>query len=107
MIEVLDVARGSRLLGASRILGVGRRGAMGAGGLVLLRRKSQGERIVIDPLAPPASGARGVGDRLDAAPPAVASGPEADHVRDVDLFARWFGARGYGPFLFWGRRRTE
>jgi hypothetical protein len=22
-------------------------------------------------------------------------------VRDVDLFVRWYGARAYGPFLFW------
>ena len=24
-----------------------------------------------------------------------------DHVRDVDLFVRWYGARAYGPQLFW------
>ena len=24
-----------------------------------------------------------------------------DHVRDVDLFVRWYGARAYGPLLFW------
>ena len=24
-----------------------------------------------------------------------------DHVRDVDLFARWYGADAYGPSLFW------
>jgi glyoxylase-like metal-dependent hydrolase (beta-lactamase superfamily II) len=24
-----------------------------------------------------------------------------DHVRDVDLFVRWYGARAYGPSLFW------
>ena len=24
-----------------------------------------------------------------------------DHVRDVDLFVRWFDARALGPFLFW------
>ncbi len=24
-----------------------------------------------------------------------------DHVRDVDLFARWYGARAHGPMLFW------
>jgi hypothetical protein len=22
-------------------------------------------------------------------------------VRDVDLFVRWYGARAYGPYLFW------
>ena len=24
-----------------------------------------------------------------------------DHVRDVDLFARWYGAAAYGPQLYW------
>ena len=24
-----------------------------------------------------------------------------DHVRDVDLFVRWYGARAFGPQLFW------
>ena len=24
-----------------------------------------------------------------------------DHVRDVDLFVRWYGARAFGPRLFW------
>ena len=24
-----------------------------------------------------------------------------DHVRDVDLFARWYNAEAHGPFLFW------
>jgi hypothetical protein len=24
-----------------------------------------------------------------------------DHVRDVDLFVRWYGARAFGPSLFW------
>jgi hypothetical protein len=24
-----------------------------------------------------------------------------DHVRDVDLFVRWYGADAYGPNLFW------
>ena len=24
-----------------------------------------------------------------------------DHIRDVDLFVRWYGARAYGPQLFW------
>jgi hypothetical protein len=25
----------------------------------------------------------------------------ADHVRDVDLFVRWYGVRALGPVLFW------
>src|SRR4029450_9575742 len=24
-----------------------------------------------------------------------------DHVRDIDLFVRWYGARAFGPWLFW------
>src|SRR5262249_43368883 len=39
--------------------------------------------------------------RLEAAPPDVAVILKPDHVRDVDLFVRWYGARAYGPFLFW------
>ncbi len=32
-----------------------------------------------------------------------------DHVRDVDLFVRWYGCRAFGPYLFWGGEapRTE
>jgi hypothetical protein len=65
--------------------------------------ESGGERVVLDPLAPP-PGLPGhvVWERLDAAPPTVAVILKPDHVRDVDLFARWYGVRAYGPFLFWG-----
>ena len=24
-----------------------------------------------------------------------------DHIRDVDLFVRWYGARAFGPHLYW------
>jgi glyoxylase-like metal-dependent hydrolase (beta-lactamase superfamily II) len=61
---------------------------------------SRGLSIVLDPLAPPPH-AREVWDRLDANPPAVAVILKPDHVRDVDLFVRWYGARAYGPSLFW------
>jgi hypothetical protein len=37
---------------------------------------------------------------IDAAPPEAIVVLKPDHVRDVDLFARWYGARAYGPFLF-------
>jgi len=63
--------------------------------------ESGGERVVIDPLAPPPRELE-LWERLDAAPPTVAVILKPDHVRDVDLFARWYGVRGYGPFLFWG-----
>jgi hypothetical protein len=61
---------------------------------------SDGVRLLLDPLAPP-PGARAVWDRIDAAPPDVVAVLKPDHVRDVDLFVRWYGARAYGPWLFW------
>jgi hypothetical protein len=61
--------------------------------------ESQGETILLDPLAPhPRS--RQVWDRLDAASPTVVVVLKPDHVRDVDLFVRWYGARAYGPDLY-------
>jgi glyoxylase-like metal-dependent hydrolase (beta-lactamase superfamily II) len=61
---------------------------------------SRGVRLVLDPLAPP-PGAREVWERLEGSPPEVVVILKPDHVRDVDLFVRWYGARAYGPFLFW------
>jgi hypothetical protein len=55
---------------------------------------------LLDPLAPPPS-AREVWDRLEAAPPEVAVVLKPDHVRDIDLFVRWYGVRAFGPALFW------
>jgi hypothetical protein len=63
--------------------------------------ESEGEQVVLDPLAPP-PWEREVWERLDAAPPTVAVVLKPDHVRDVDLFARWFGVRAFGPDLFFG-----
>jgi hypothetical protein len=62
--------------------------------------ESRGEVVALDPLAPPPS-VRAVWDRLEAAPPSAVVVLKPDHVRDVDLFVRWYGARAYGPFLFW------
>jgi hypothetical protein len=62
--------------------------------------QSRGEVIVIDPLAPPPD-ATDVWARFDASPPSVALVLKPDHVRDVDLFVRRYGARGFGPALFW------
>jgi hypothetical protein len=62
--------------------------------------ESRGVVLALDPLAPPPS-ARDVWDRLGARPPDVAVVLKPDHVRDVDLFVRWYGAEAYGPFLFW------
>lgn len=60
---------------------------------------SGGEVVVLDPLAPP-PGCTDVWARIEAAPPSVAVVLKPDHIRDVDLFARRYGARAYGPRLF-------
>jgi glyoxylase-like metal-dependent hydrolase (beta-lactamase superfamily II) len=62
--------------------------------------ESRGVKLVLDPLAAP-PGAREVWERLEASRPEVVVILKPDHVRDVDLFVRWYGARAYGPFLFW------
>jgi hypothetical protein len=60
---------------------------------------SRGEAVVLDPLAPPPF-AQEVWARLDDHPPTAAVILKPDHVRDVDLFVRWYGVRAYGPNLF-------
>ena len=55
---------------------------------------------MLDPLAPPPR-ERAVWERIDALAPQVAVILKPDHVRDVDLFARWYGCRVHGPSLFW------
>jgi hypothetical protein len=62
--------------------------------------ESRGVALLIDPLAPP-PGAREAWDRLDAMRPSVAIVLKPDHVRDIDLFVRWYGVRALGPYLFW------
>ena len=64
--------------------------------------ESGGETLLLDPLAPPAD-ANEVWERLDAHPPTVVVVLKPDHVRDVDLFVRRYGARALGPYLFWRR----
>jgi hypothetical protein len=61
--------------------------------------ESGGEVAVLDPLAPPDDSE--VWARLDARQPTVAVVLKPDHVRDVDLFVRRYGARAFGPALFW------
>jgi hypothetical protein len=62
--------------------------------------ESRGEVAVLDALAPPEH-AHDVWERLGARPPTLAVVLKPDHVRDVDLFVRRYGARAFGPFLFW------
>ena len=62
--------------------------------------ESGGEIALLDPLAPPPD-ARDLWSRFDARPPTVVFVLKPDHVRDVDLFVRRYGARAYGPELFW------
>jgi glyoxylase-like metal-dependent hydrolase (beta-lactamase superfamily II) len=59
---------------------------------------SGGETVVIDPLSP-GPDATDVWDRIDAAPPTAVLILKPDHVRDVDLFVRRYGARALGPWL--------
>ena len=68
--------------------------------------ESGGEVAVIDPLAPPEE-AVDVWARLDARPPTLAVVLKPDHVRDVDLFVQRYGARAYGPYLFFGGDAPE
>jgi glyoxylase-like metal-dependent hydrolase (beta-lactamase superfamily II) len=62
--------------------------------------ESGGEVALLDPLAPPEE-ATEIWERLDAKPPTMVVILKPDHVRDVDLFVRRYGARAYGPWLFW------
>ena len=61
--------------------------------------ESGGETVLLDPLAPPPS-AQDVWARFEARRPTVAVVMKPDHVRDVDLFVRWYGVRAYGPAVF-------
>ena len=59
-----------------------------------------GEMALLDPLAPPED-AVAFWDRLDARPPSLVVVLKPDHVRDIDLFVRRYGAHAFGPSLFW------
>lgn len=61
---------------------------------------SRGARLLLDPLAPPPS-AREAWERIEAHAPTAIAILKPDHIRDVDLFVRWYGAAAHGPFLFW------
>jgi hypothetical protein len=67
--------------------------------------ESGGEIAVLDPLAP-ADGSE-IWARLDAKPPTMAVVLKPDHVRDIGLFVRRYGARAFGPWLFFGGDAPE
>jgi hypothetical protein len=62
--------------------------------------RSGRETVLLDPLAPPPD-ATDVWTRFDREPPTVVVVLKPDHVRDVDLFVRRYGARPYSPALSW------
>jgi hypothetical protein len=57
------------------------------------------EIALLDPLAPPEN-ATDIWARLDAHPPTLIVVLKPDHVRDVDLFARRYRARAFGPDVY-------
>jgi glyoxylase-like metal-dependent hydrolase (beta-lactamase superfamily II) len=61
---------------------------------------SGSEVALLDPLAPPEN-VEQVWARLDERPPTLIAILKPDHVRDVDLFVSRYGARAFGPELFW------
>jgi hypothetical protein len=61
---------------------------------------SGGARVLLDPLAPPPR-EREAWDRIEAFAPDTAVVLKPDHVRDVDLFVRWYGVRAFGPPVYW------
>jgi hypothetical protein len=60
---------------------------------------SGGEIAVLDPLAPPED-AEEIWARLDERQPTMVVILKPDHVRDVDLFVGRYGAKAFGPWLF-------
>jgi hypothetical protein len=60
---------------------------------------SGGETALLDPLAPPDTASK-IWERLDAAQPTLVVVLKPDHVRHVDVFVRRYGARAFGPRLF-------
>ena len=63
--------------------------------------ESGGETILLDPLAPPPIAGHEVYERLERRRPTMIVVLKPDHVRDVDLFAHWYGIPAHGPWLYW------
>jgi glyoxylase-like metal-dependent hydrolase (beta-lactamase superfamily II) len=61
--------------------------------------QSAGEVVLVDPLAPEDPD-DDLWTRLDETPPTTVAILKPDHVRSVDLFVRRYGARAFGPYLF-------
>jgi hypothetical protein len=61
--------------------------------------ESEGETLVLDPLAPPED-AMEVWSRLDAHKPTAVVVLKPDHVRDVDVIVRRYRCRAFGPDRF-------
>jgi hypothetical protein len=68
--------------------------------------ESGDEVAVLDPIVP-TDRAEQLWARLDASPPTLAVVLKPDHVRDVDLIVHRYGARGFGPYLFWPQNVPE
>jgi hypothetical protein len=64
------------------------------------------EVALLDPIAPPDE-ANQIWERLEKASPTLVVVLKPDHVRDVDLFVRRYGARAFGPSLFWRNNIPE
>lgn len=62
--------------------------------------ESRGETVLLDPLAPPPIAGQVVYERLEQRRPTAIVVLKPDHVRDVDVFAHWYGVPAYGPDLF-------
>jgi glyoxylase-like metal-dependent hydrolase (beta-lactamase superfamily II) len=61
---------------------------------------SAGEVLLLDALVPADDEAPDLWARLDARPPTVVAVLKPDHVRSLDLLVRRYGARPYGPRVY-------
>ena len=61
--------------------------------------KTKGESVLIDPLAPSMDNLN-LWDFLDRESPTMVISTMPDHVRDLDMFAKRYDARVYGPLFF-------
>jgi glyoxylase-like metal-dependent hydrolase (beta-lactamase superfamily II) len=62
--------------------------------------ETEGEVVLVDPLLP-AGQVDDVLARLDERPPTAVAILKPDHVRDLDAVVDRYGARAFGPYLFW------